>query len=142
MGAAAGVVCAFACSKIKAAFGYDDALDVFGVHGVGGTLGAILTGVFATRAVSDLAKGQPLGLMEGGGVLKAQIVAVIATWILSIVATFIILKIVDAIVASRSRKRSSASMSRSMRRKATFLPSAAVIFEDHGRPACFRVTYP
>ena len=50
MGAAAGVVCAFACSKIKAAFGYDDSLDAFGVHGVGGTLGAILTGVFATRA--------------------------------------------------------------------------------------------
>jgi Amt family ammonium transporter len=101
MGVAAGLVCAFACSKIKAAFGYDDALDVFGVHGVGGTLGALLTGVFATRAVSNLSNGQPLGLIEGGPVMKAQIIAVIATWVLSIVATFIILKIVDAIVGIR-----------------------------------------
>ena len=67
MGAAAGVVCAFACSKIKAAFGYDDALDAFGVHGVGGTLGALLTGVFATRAVSNLADGKPLGLLKRVG---------------------------------------------------------------------------
>jgi Amt family ammonium transporter len=101
MGAAAGVVCAFACSKIKAAFGYDDALDVFGVHGVGGTLGAILTGIFATRAVSNLKGGEPLGLIEGGGVITAQIVAVIATWVLSIVATYILLKIVDAVVGIR-----------------------------------------
>src|SRR5262249_41639321 len=55
MGLAAGIICAFACSKIKGRFGYDDALDAFGVHGIGGTLGAILTGVFATRAISDLA---------------------------------------------------------------------------------------
>jgi Amt family ammonium transporter len=101
MGAVAGIVCAIACSKIKSTFGYDDALDAFGVHGVGGTLGAILTGVFATRAVSDLAKGQPLGLIEGGKVMTAQIIAVVATWILSIVATFIILKIVDALVGLR-----------------------------------------
>ncbi|HVT27555.1 MAG TPA: ammonium transporter [Lacipirellulaceae bacterium] len=101
MGVAAGIVCAFACSKIKAAFGYDDALDAFGVHGVGGTLGALLTGVFATRAVSNLANGKPLGLIEGGTVMTGQILAVIATWVLSIVATFIILKIVDAVIGLR-----------------------------------------
>jgi Amt family ammonium transporter len=101
MGIAAGIVCAIACSKIKSTFGYDDALDAFGVHGIGGTLGAILTGVFATRAVSDVAKGKPLGLIEGGSVLTGQIVAVLATWVLSIVATFIILKIVDALVGLR-----------------------------------------
>jgi Amt family ammonium transporter len=100
MGVAAGFVCAIACSKVKAAFGYDDALDAFGVHGVGGTLGALLTGVFATRAVTPFT-GQPLGLIEGGVVMKGQIVAVIATWVLSIVATFIILKIVDAVVGLR-----------------------------------------
>src|SRR6478752_7495741 len=54
MGAIAGIVCAFACSKIKGRFGYDDTLDAFGVHGVGGTLGAILTGLFATRACWDI----------------------------------------------------------------------------------------
>jgi ammonium transporter, Amt family len=101
MGAVAGIVCAVACGKVKSAFGYDDALDAFGVHGVGGTLGAVLTGVFATRAVSNLADGKPLGLLEGGGVLLAQLVAVIATWVLSIVVTFVILKIVDAIVGLR-----------------------------------------
>ena len=50
MGLAAGIVCFFACTKLKPKLGYDDSLDAFGVHGVGGTLGAILTGVFATRA--------------------------------------------------------------------------------------------
>jgi Amt family ammonium transporter len=106
MGAVAGFVCAFACSKIKAMFGYDDALDAFGVHGVGGTLGAILTGVFATRACWDIgalnqAPGTKLGLLEGGTVLKGQVAAVVVTWVFSIVATFIILKIVDAIVGIR-----------------------------------------
>jgi ammonium transporter, Amt family len=106
MGAIAGVVCAFACSKIKAAFGYDDALDAFGVHGVGGTLGAILTGVFATRACWDIgalngASGTKLGLIEGGTVIKGQIAAVVVTWIFSIVVTFIILKVLDVVVGLR-----------------------------------------
>jgi Amt family ammonium transporter len=101
MGAAAGFVCAFACSKIKATFGYDDALDAFGVHGIGGTLGAILTGVFATRAAWDIGAGKTLGLIEGGTVLTGQVVAVLITWVFSIIVTFIILKIVDAVVGLR-----------------------------------------
>ena len=97
---------AFACSKIKSAFGYDDALDAFGVHGVGGTLGAILTGVFATRAAWDIgglkgASGTKLGLIEGGTVIGGQIAAVVVTWVISIVATFILLKIIDAVVGLR-----------------------------------------
>jgi ammonium transporter, Amt family len=106
MGATAGFVCAFACAKIKNAFGYDDALDAFGVHGVGGTLGALLTGVFATRAAWDIgalngASGTKLGLIEGGTVIKGQLAAVVVTWVFSIVATFIILKVIDAIVGLR-----------------------------------------
>jgi Amt family ammonium transporter len=106
MGAAAGFVCAFACSKIKAAFGYDDALDAFGVHGVGGTLGAILTGVFATRAAWDIgalnnASGTTLGLIEGGTVIKGQLAAVGVTWVFSLVVTFVILKVVDVVVGLR-----------------------------------------
>ena len=101
MGALAGFVCAIACSKVKATFGYDDSLDAFGVHGVGGTLGAVLTGVFATRACWDIGAGKKLGLLEGGSVLGGQIAAVVVTWIFSIVATFIILKIVDAVVGLR-----------------------------------------
>jgi Amt family ammonium transporter len=106
MGAIAGIVCAIACSKVKNAFGYDDALDAFGVHGVGGTLGAILTGVFATRAAWDIgglkgASGTKLGLIEGGTVIGGQIAAVVVTWIISIVATFILLKVIDAVIGLR-----------------------------------------
>jgi len=105
MGAAAGIVCAFACSKVKAAFKYDDALDAFGVHAVGGTLGAILTGVFATRACWNIDNGNPLGLIEGGSVIKGQLVAVGVTWVFSIVVTFIILKVVDMLVGLRVSER-------------------------------------
>jgi Amt family ammonium transporter len=106
MGLIAGFVCAIACSKLKATFGYDDSLDAFGVHGVGGTLGAILTGVFATRACWDIgalngAPGTKLGLIEGGSVMKGQLVAIAVTWAFSLVATFIILKVVDGVVGLR-----------------------------------------
>jgi ammonium transporter, Amt family len=101
MGGIAGVVCCIACG-MKNWFGYDDSLDAFGVHGIGGTLGAILTGLFATRACWDITeKGEPLGLFEGGSALTGQIAATIVTWIFSLVATFILLKIVDAIIGLR-----------------------------------------
>ncbi len=101
MGASAGIVCAFACGKLKAIFGYDDSLDAFGVHGIGGTLGAILTGVFATRACWDIADGEKLGYLEGGDVLMGQVVAVLVTWGYSIVVTFILLKVVDLVIGLR-----------------------------------------
>ena len=102
MGFVAGVVCAMACGKLKPAFGYDDSLDAFGVHGVGGTLGAILTGVFATRACWDIDSGNPLGLIEGGKrVIVGQIAAVAVTVIFSVVATMIILKVIDIAMGLR-----------------------------------------
>jgi Amt family ammonium transporter len=101
MGLAAGIVCFCACTSLKRKFGYDDSLDAFGVHGVGGTLGAVLTGVFATRAVWNIGDGAPLGLIEGGNVLIAQLVGVVITWVLAIVATFIILKVLDATIGLR-----------------------------------------
>jgi Amt family ammonium transporter len=101
MGIAAGIVCSLACTLLKPKFGYDDSLDAFGVHGVGGTLGAILTGVFATRAVWDIGAGKPLGLLEGGPVLTAQIIATAITWIGSIVVTFVLLKVLDATMGLR-----------------------------------------
>lgn len=102
MGAAAGIVCFGACTKLKSALGYDDSLDAFGVHGVGGTLGAILTGVFATRACWDIDNGNPLGLIDGASrVLVGQIVAVVVTWVFAIVATFVILKVVDGVIGLR-----------------------------------------
>jgi ammonium transporter, Amt family len=101
MGVAVGIVCFSACTGLKSFFKYDDSLDAFGVHGVGGTLGAILTGVFATRATGAFPDGRPLGLLEGGGVLGAQIIAVLITWALAIVATFVILKLLDAVMGLR-----------------------------------------
>jgi ammonium transporter, Amt family len=101
MGAAAGVMCSFTCSWLKPKCGYDDSLDAFGVHGLGGTLGAILTGVFATRAVFDIGKGQKLGLLEGGSVLTAQIIATVITWVFAAVVTVILLKILDATIGLR-----------------------------------------
>jgi len=102
MGAAAGLICYFAVAVMKAKLGYDDSLDAFGVHGVGGTLGAILTGVFATRACWNIDNGQPLGLLEGETrVFIGQIVAVAITWVFSIVATFVLLKVLDAIMGLR-----------------------------------------
>jgi Amt family ammonium transporter len=105
MGVAAGIVCYFACSKVKAAFGYDDSLDAFGVHGVGGTLGAILTGVFATVQVCDpalISDGKPVGLIDGRTQLMlGQLAAIGITWVLAIVATFIILKVLDVTIGLR-----------------------------------------
>jgi Amt family ammonium transporter len=103
MGLAAGIVCFLACTALKSKLGYDDALDAFGVHGVGGTLGALLTGVFATRAVTDFdfKNHSPLGLIEGGKVMVGQVYAVAMTWVLAIVGTFIILKALDAVMGLR-----------------------------------------
>jgi Amt family ammonium transporter len=106
MGVAVGIVCFLACTKIKNVFGYDDSLDAFGVHGVGGTLGAILTGVFATRHVADpvlvSAGGKPVGAIDGNmALLSGQVAAIAITWVLAIVATFIILKVLDLTMGLR-----------------------------------------
>jgi ammonium transporter, Amt family len=101
IGAIGAAVCYTACTRVKAYFGYDDSLDVFGVHGVAGTLGAILTGIFATRATGACGDGRLLGLVEGGHLLKAQLIAVAVAWVLAIVGTFTILKLVDAVMGLR-----------------------------------------
>jgi Amt family ammonium transporter len=105
MGASAGVICAFACGTLKRKLGYDDSLDAFGVHGVGGTLGAILPGVFATRACWDIAEGEKLGMLEGGNVMPGQIAAVAVTIAFSVVATLIILAVVKAITGLRVNEK-------------------------------------
>lgn len=106
MGLMAGVVCAIACSEVKHKFGYDDALDAFGVHGVGGILGAVLTGVFATRACWDVKEqGDLLGLLEGGSVMAGQIAAVVVTIVLSVIMTPIILLVVKALVGLRVNEK-------------------------------------
>lgn len=104
MGAIAGVICYWACSKLKHTLKYDDALDAFGVHGVGGTVGAVLTGVFATRACWDIAEGKEIGLLESGGdfsLLIGQIVAVAVTFVFAGVGSFILLKLIDVLIGLR-----------------------------------------
>ena len=105
IGAAAGVVCYLMVSKVKKMFGYDDALDAFGVHGVGGTLGAVLTGVFATKAVNDLRAGKPMGLVDGdASQILNQVVAVLIAVSLAAVGTLVILKVCDLILGVRVDK--------------------------------------
>jgi Amt family ammonium transporter len=101
IGAIAGFFCFFMVAILKNKLGYDDSLDAFGVHGAGGTLGALLTGVFATNAVNTAVKG-PAGLVDGNaGQIANQAIAVGLTWIIAIVGTLVILKICDAVVGVR-----------------------------------------
>lgn len=104
MGLAAGVICYVACSKLKLWLKYDDALDAFGVHGVGGMLGAVLTGVFASRACWDVASGEKIGLIESGGDMRlviGQIVAVAITLAFAGIGSFILLKLIDIVMGLR-----------------------------------------
>ena len=98
IGAVAGVLCYTACN-LKAKLGYDDSLDVVGVHAVGGTWGALATGLFATKLVND---GGGNGLFYGDAKqLWVQIMAILVTWVLGLVMTAVILKVLDAIMGLR-----------------------------------------
>ena len=107
IGFVAGAFCFWMVAKVKARFGYDDSLDAFGVHGAGGTLGALLTGVFAVSGINPIfkdAQGNALasGLFEGNAhQLLNQFVGVVIAWLIAIVGTLVILKIVDVVVGLR-----------------------------------------
>ena len=107
IGLAAGVVCYFMVAKIKPRLGYDDSLDAFGVHGMGGTLGAILTGIFASSTVNPIFKDAqgnvlPSGMIEGNfHQILNQLMGVLISWGVAIVGTLIILKIVDMTIGLR-----------------------------------------
>ena len=107
IGFIAGVACYLMVAKVKSRFGYDDSLDAFGVHGAGGTIGALLTGIFASSTINPIfkdAQGNILasGVLEGNAhQLLNQLVAVVIAWLLAIVGTLIILKVVDVVVGLR-----------------------------------------
>jgi Amt family ammonium transporter len=107
IGFAAGIICFFMVTAVKSKFNYDYTLDAFGVNGAGGTLGALLTGVFATNSVNDSFKDAsrkllPLGLVDGNAMqIVIQAVGVIISFALAIVGTIIILQIVDALIGVR-----------------------------------------
>jgi Amt family ammonium transporter len=105
IGLLAGVFCFMMVTTVKHVFGYDDTLDAFGVHGAGGTLGAILTGVFATNAINNApinGKVVPLGLVDGNpGQILNQATGVVIAIVLAAVGTFVILKVCDIVVGVR-----------------------------------------
>jgi ammonium transporter, Amt family len=108
IGFAAGLFCFFMVTWVKGKFKYDDTLDAFGVHGAGGTLGALMTGVFATNAINDTFKDSSgnllkLGLVDGNpGQILNQAVGVAISWVLALVATFVILKVIDVTIGVRA----------------------------------------
>ena len=107
IGLIAGVFCYLMVAKVKAIFGYDDSLDAFGVHGSGGTLGAILTAIFATKAINPIfkdARGNALGtgMLDGNfHQIGNQLVGIVIAWGLAIVGTVVILYLVDKTVGLR-----------------------------------------
>jgi len=99
IGFGAGVFCYYAVSALKPRIGYDDALDVFGIHGIGGTWGAIATGLFASKAINPAGAD---GLFLGNpGQLLIQLAGVAASWVLAGGATFVLLKFLDAVMKLR-----------------------------------------
>ena len=103
IGLIAGAVCFFMVVKVKSWFGYDDSLDAFGVHGAGGTLGALLTGFFANSAINPIyGTGKATGLFEGNWrQVFDQAMGIAIAWTLAIVGTLIILFIVDKTIGLR-----------------------------------------
>jgi len=99
IGIAAGAICYWGCTKLKTKLGYDDSLDVFGVHGIGGATGTILAGVFAVAAV-----GETAGLLEGNSQqVLLQLYGIVATLLWSGIATFVLLKVIGFFVPLRVR---------------------------------------
>ncbi len=94
-------------AHVKARLGYDDSLDAFGVHGAGGTIGALLTGVFALRTINPIFKDAqgnvlPSGAIEGNlWQIAYQSIGVVIAWVLAGVGTYLILKLVDMLIGVR-----------------------------------------
>ena len=99
IGAASGILCFWGATSLKHKLGYDDSLDAFGVHGIGGIVGAFLTGIFAAEGLGG--QGFGAGISSMGGQLGAQLMGIVFTIVWCGVLSFIILKIVDAVVGLR-----------------------------------------
>jgi Amt family ammonium transporter len=104
IGLVAGLFCYFMVTRVKALFGYDDALDAFGVHGAGGTIGALLTGIFAQQIVNPIfGAGKPVGGLDGHwGQVGNQMVGVLIAWGVALAGTIVLLKITDLITGFRA----------------------------------------
>src|SRR5215813_6506300 len=103
IGLVAGAFCYWMVTKVKSIFGYDDALDAFGVHGAGGTIGALLTGVFAQGIINPIfGAGKPVGGLDGHwGQVGNQLVGILIAWGFALVGTFVLLKVTDLVTGVR-----------------------------------------
>lgn len=97
IGVAAGLVCFWGATSLKSKLGYDDSLDAFGVHAIGGIVGALLTGVFAVKAIGGTA-----GVLEGNGAqFMIQVWGILGTIVYDAIVTYIILKVIDMVMGLR-----------------------------------------
>jgi len=96
IGFTAGATCYWGANRLKRLFGYDDSLDVFGVHGIGGIVGVLLTGAFASDAL-----GGSMENLDIGNQLRLQAVGIAATVVYSGVLTFVLVKVVDGMIGIR-----------------------------------------
>ena len=107
IGLIAGIFCYLMVAHVKIRCGYDDSLDAFGVHGAGGTVGALLTGIFATRLINPIFKDAQGNILPSGALdgnlhqLTSQLIGVLIAWVLAGVGTFAILKVVDLLIGLR-----------------------------------------
>jgi ammonium transporter, Amt family len=143
IGFGASAVCYFGINALKPRFGYDDSLDVFGVHGLGGTWGALATGIFATTAVNPAGAD---GLLYGNpSLLWNQLVGVLAGWLLAGVGTLAILKLVQIFVPLRvSEEDEMTGLDLSLHGESAYnlLPQGSVSAVSHGREALVPSTTP
>jgi Amt family ammonium transporter len=104
IGLVGGVVCFLAVSVLKSKFGYDDSLDAFGVHGIGGTWGALATGLFASKAVNEAGAD---GLFFGNAAqFTTQLIGVAASWVFAAVMTFVLIKAIGLVMKVRADEAS------------------------------------
>jgi len=107
IGLLAGAFCYFTVTTVKRFFGYDDSLDAFGVHGAGGSLGAILTGIFASSAINPIFRDTrgnvvPSGFFEGNRMQPLhQLAGIAIAWVISIIGTLVLLKLIDMAIGLR-----------------------------------------
>jgi ammonium transporter, Amt family len=103
IGFIAGLVCYLMVTKVKSLFGYDDSLDAFGVHGTGGTVGALLTGIFASQAINPIfGAGKAVGAVDGHwGQVGNQLVGILTSWVMALIGTIVLLKVTDLLVGVR-----------------------------------------
>ena len=137
IGAVAGIICYSACN-LKTKVGYDDSLDVVGVHGVGGTWGALATGIFATKSVNEAGAD---GLLYGNPKqLLYQLIAVLVTIVLGFVMTTIILKVLDGLMGLRvSDEDEQAGLDLSQHSETAYaLGGGTRVFADGRQRRCLR----